>query len=244
MSAPARPRVPRPRRPVGDRRWSVVYGIPTLPVDSDGRVIPGAAPVVGYIGQSVQTVKQREDQHRADQPFGDTICGGSWVIEEGLWTQAELDARERHYIRHGAVLVLGQPAQRPVYNYEHNLDNPQRIEVWRAREHRQVRQPGWQPSGGRVDVQRTAARVGAAAARLESRAVDLAAGLIRWRWTPARVGGLILAGCWLVVACVVGWQAASGPVATWVDGVAYGSGVATVTVGLALPGKRRRRRRR
>lgn len=133
------------RRDPQQRRWSVVYGIPTLPVDSNGRVIPGEPPVVGYIGQSVQTVKQREAQHRATQPFGDIICGGAWVIEEGLWTQAELDARERYYIRHGAQLVPGQPAQRPIYNYEHNLDNPHRVEIWRAVEHRQTREPGWQP---------------------------------------------------------------------------------------------------
>ncbi|MER7331725.1 MULTISPECIES: hypothetical protein [unclassified Micromonospora] len=223
MSAPTRPRVPRPRRPAGERRWSVVYGIPTLPVDRDGRIIPGAPPVVGYIGQSVQTVKQREDQHRADQPFGDTICGGSWVIEEGLWTQAELDARERHYIRHGAVLVPGQPAQRPVYNYEHNLDNPHRIEVWRARQHRQVREPGWQPASGRVDVQAT--------------------GGVGWAgrgWWLARQP----AAWWLLLAVVAVAWVGSLPQATWWDGAVYVACAACTIAGLRMPGTRRRRRGR
>ncbi|MDG4792035.1 hypothetical protein O7626_40175 [Micromonospora sp. WMMD1102] len=101
--------------------------------------------VVGYVGKSRQTVKQREEQHRDCQPFSDTIVGGSWTIEEGWWTDAELDAREQYYIKHGVTLAPGQAPQRPVYNYEFNTDNPDRIEIWRAVEHRQRREPGWVP---------------------------------------------------------------------------------------------------
>ncbi|MFJ1539267.1 hypothetical protein ACIODS_12060 [Micromonospora chalcea] len=210
-----------------------MYGIPTLPVDKrTGQVIPGLPPVVGYVGQSVQTVKQREDQHRPTQPFGDVICGGSWVIEEGLWTQAELDARERHYIKHGVVLIPGQAAQRPVYNYEHNLDNPDRIEVWRAREHRLAREPGWQP--GVVPVQRGRGRPVARRG---------------WRWTRRRVQAVALAVVWLTLFAAAwwsGWDVWHG----W-DGPRNAAISATGAMGAgwgawrrARPKRRRRRRRR
>lgn len=221
MSVRVNPRVPRARRDPQQRRWSVVYGIPTLPVDGEGRVVPGAPPVVGYIGQSVQTVKQREDQHRADQPFGNIICGGSWVIEEGFWTQDELDARERHYIRHGAVLVPGQPAQRPVYNYEFNLDNPRRIEKWRAVEHRHLREPGWQPSAGRVDVQETG--------------VDWAG---RGWWLARRP-----VTWWTLAAVVFALWVGSLPRATWWDGAVYAACITSTVAGLRMPRRRRGRRR-
>ncbi|MEV2239550.1 hypothetical protein [Micromonospora sp. NPDC049891] len=233
-----RPRgVPRPR-PVGERRRSVVYGIPTLPVDKrTGKVIPGAPPVVGYIGKSVQTVWERQEQHRTDQPFSDLICGGSWPIEEGYWTAAELDAREQWWIRNGAVLVAGQQPQRPVYNYEFNTDNPDRIEVWRAKEHRQAREPGWQPGKSSPRAAVRSQRPWAQACGWVWSAVKSAAA------NPRQVKAALWVGLWLAAAWVVGRQAAAGPVATWVDGVVYGSGFATVLVGVLLPGKRRRRRR-
>lgn len=188
--------VPRPRRDPNQRRWSVVYGIPTLPVDQLGRVVPGP-PVVGYVGKSVQTVKQREAQHRAEQPFGDLICGGSWVIEEGLWTEAELDARERYWIRHGVVLVPGQSAQRPVYNYDWNLDNPLRVEKWRAVEQRRLREPGWEPKPGFVvRVQQQPRRVSGPAVVSLWRRV---------RWTRRRVRAALLVAVWLALFAGFWW---------------------------------------
>lgn len=219
-----RPRgVPRPR-PVGERRRSVVYGIPTLPVDKrTGKVIPGAPPVVGYIGKSVQTVWQRQEQHRADQPFSDLICGGSWVIEEGYWTADELAAREEWWIRNGVALVSGQKPQRPVYNYDWNLDNPHRIEKWRAIEHRQLREPGWQPGHGRVDVRR------AAGTDWTGRIWWLVRKPITW---------------WAVIALTfIGWVAHL-PRAAWWDGAVYVACIACTVRGLRMPSNRRRRTRR
>ncbi|MFY1686518.1 hypothetical protein [Plantactinospora sp. WMMB782] len=134
----------RPRPAAEVRRRGAVYGIPCWAVDEHGMPIVGQV-VVGYVGQSRQTVKQREGQHRDCQPFSDVIVGGSWTIEEGRWTDAEMDERERYYIRNGVVLTPGQVPQRPVYNYEFNTDNPGRIEIWRAIKHRQRRESGWMP---------------------------------------------------------------------------------------------------
>ncbi|MEV0214319.1 hypothetical protein [Micromonospora sp. NPDC050695] len=228
------PRVPRQRPPAGERRQRAVYGIMTLDVNRQGIPIPGAAPVVGYIGQSRQTVWQREQQHRDEQPFSDLIVGGSWTIEEGFWTQQQLDEREQHYIRQGVSLLPGQKRQRPKYNIDFNRENPDRIPPWDAVTHRQAREPGWQPV---KDAHRPRQRSAG------SFAGPITVPAWSWEWTPQRIRIAAWAAGWLVIACVVGWQAASGPVATAGDGLAYGSGVATTAVGLLLPGKRRRRRR-
>ncbi|WP_307934740.1 hypothetical protein [Salinispora arenicola] len=141
------------------KRRGVVYCVLTRPVDANGAPIPGAAPEVGYIGQSRQTAWQREQQHRASQPFSDLIVGGAFVLEEGQWDDATLDAREQWWIRHGASVVPGGPRQRPRYNYDHNLTNPARIEIFRAQQHRRTREPGWTQQRNRVPRQRAPHRV-------------------------------------------------------------------------------------
>ncbi|MFD6565418.1 hypothetical protein [Micromonospora profundi] len=195
----------------------------TLDVDGRGIPIPGAAPVVGYIGQSRQTVWQREQQHREDQPFSDIIVGGSWTIEEGWWTQQQLDEREQHYIQHGVSLLPGQKPQRPKYNIAGNRDNKDRIKPWDAVAHRQAREPGWLPADQR----------GPGVPVLpEGRG-----------WVPLRTLAARSDVRWAVVAlAVVGWVA-SRPVATWYDGAVYVACVACTVTGLRMPGKRRRRRR-
>jgi hypothetical protein len=144
--------------------------------------------VVGYIGKSRQTVKQREEQHRDTQSFSDVIVGGSWTIEEGWWTDAELDEREQYYIRNGVVLAAGLAPERPVYNYEFNLDNPDRIEIWRAVEHRQAREPGWLPpvKDARVPRQRVA------------QPAVVRSPLVRW-WERRRWWVVGLAAMWLLL---------------------------------------------
>lgn len=196
---PGRDDASRPRRDPSTRRRSVVYGIPTLPVDQHGMVIPGAPPIVGYIGKSVQTVGERQEQHRADQPFADLIVGGSWTIEEGWWTDAELSAREEWWIRNGAVLTRGQKPQRPVYNYEFNTDNPHRIEVWRAVEHRQAREPRWvKPAKGSfVPRQRTYGPPQNVARVVRRRP--------QFRWTRRRKWAAQLAAVWLVLFAAFWW---------------------------------------
>ena len=173
------------------RRRGAVYGIPTIAVDSASMPIPGRI-VVGYVGQTRQTVKQREDQHRL-KPFSDLIIGGSWCIEEGFWTGAELDEREQHYITNGVVLIPGQDPQRPVYNYEHNLDNPERVEIWRAVEQRQAREPGWVPP---VKDSTWVSRPQAARPQGNRRVSQ--SPLARW-WVRRRWWVLGLAGAWVAL---------------------------------------------
>lgn len=222
--------VPAPGRAVAVRRRGAVYAIPTLAVDPNGRPIPGAV-VVGYVGQTRQTVKTRELQHRACQPFGDLILGGSWVVEEGTWTDAELDERERHHIRNGVRLVGSGKPQRPIYNYEHNLDNPRRVEVWRAVQQRQVRQPGWvRPTGEAPAPRRPVRRVR------------------RFRWTPWRVRAAAVASVWLALFAGLCW-AGAGVWHGWAlpRDAAVGSTVVLVTAAVKLRPRRRRgrvRRRR
>ncbi|MCG5464255.1 hypothetical protein MED01_002420 [Micromonospora sp. MED01] len=220
-----------------------MYGIPTLPVDEDGYVVPGAAPIVGYIGKSVQTVYQRQEQHRDDQPFSDLIVGGSWVIEEGFWTDAELSAREEWWIRNGAVLVRGGKPQRPVYNYEFNLDNPNRVEVWRAVEQRQAREPGWvKPANGSfVPRQRTYGPPQNVARVVRRRP--------RIRWTRRRIRAAMLAAVWLVMFAGFWWagwdvwHGWDGPRNAAI-GAAIVMGVASVGNQWVRPKRRRRRSRR
>ncbi|MEV1013802.1 hypothetical protein AB0I89_23915 [Micromonospora sp. NPDC049801] len=233
MTAQRHNRLPRQRPPAGERRQRAVYGIMTLDVDRQGIPIPGAAPVVGYIGQSRQTVWQREQQHRDEQPFADIIVGGSWTIEEGFWTQQELDERERRHIRNGVVLLPGQKPQRPKYNIDFNRENPDRIKPWEAVAHRQAREPGWQPpvKGARVSRQRRTALAASSPTAVTAWA---------WEWTPERIKAAVWA---VAVLAVIGWVA-SLPVATWYDGVAYVACVACTVTGLRMPGKRRRRSRR
>jgi hypothetical protein len=200
--------------------------------------------IVGYVGKSRQTVKQREEQHRDCQPFSDVIVGGSWTIEEGWWTDDELDERERYYIRNGVVLAAGQAPQRPVYNYDFNLDNPDRIEIWRAIKHRQQREPGWvpPPKGGPVPRPR---RGGAVPTWRPARRSWLA----RW-WRVRRWPVLFLSAFW-TVALVGFWIAAAGTWQGWDAPRNSAIGATLVLIGsvtakrrLGRPRRRRRSRRR
>lgn len=138
--------VPRPGRDPNVRRRSIVYGFKVLDPGT------GRAPV-DYVGKTVQELSARERQHRGgdwdtdadEQPWSDLIVGKPFIIEQGLWTAAELDERERHWIRE----------IRPRYNYEFNLGNPNRIPIPVARRQREARDaaagrvsPSWPAAKG------------------------------------------------------------------------------------------------
>lgn len=123
------------RRGPAVRRRGIVYGLRTLrPEDGYTSV------EVGYAGQTRQRLRSREVQHREDQPFSDVIVGDAFVIAEGWWTDAELDAAELAAIRQ----------TRPRYNIAGNEGNPDRVKPWVARDQRRERdeaagRPVWQP---------------------------------------------------------------------------------------------------
>jgi hypothetical protein len=136
------------------KRRGVVYGFKvTHPVT--GEVC------WGYVGQTRQQIWEREDQHREDKPWSDTIVGDYFqdpitgriyqavVLAEGEWDDAELDARELSYIR--SLL--------PLYNIVGNMANPCRVKPWDAKKQRHLRdraagRPLWHPTPKRVPAQR------------------------------------------------------------------------------------------
>lgn len=109
------------------RRLGFVYAYDTLRVDANG--MPTSGIQVGYVGKTVQKLNARDDQHRGlapgpdgtpaeCQPFSDIIVGSIRIVEQGMWTDAELDDRETAYI---AALL-------PAYNHQKQpAGNPNRI---------------------------------------------------------------------------------------------------------------------
>ncbi len=181
--------------------------------------------VLGYVGETVRMPFVRLMEHIYDQPWADTIV--RWEVDSTTYSgKAAVLAAEKAAIER----------ERPLYNVEWNMGNPLRVKPWEAVAQRQAREPGWQPPVKKTRVPRQRRTATAASAP------TAAAGRV-WEWTPERIRVAAWAAGWLLVAVVVGWQAASGPVATAGDGLAYGAGTATAAVGLLLPGKRRRRRR-
>ncbi|GAA2637004.1 hypothetical protein GCM10010399_82700 [Dactylosporangium fulvum] len=104
------------------RRPGIVYGVNILD-PATGQVH------VDYVGQTRQQLLSRERQHRDERPFSDLIVGDAFVIEQGMWTDAELDERELFHIQR-----IG-----PRMNHDGNLDNPARIPIWRQRQDRDAR---------------------------------------------------------------------------------------------------------
>ncbi|MFG1846796.1 GIY-YIG nuclease family protein [Micromonospora carbonacea] len=236
MSTPVR-RIPGPRRPTNLARPGRIYVILTRPVDQQGQVLPGP-PKVGYIGQTRQQVWQRADQHLAEQPFGDLIVD-VLLLDQGTWTDAQLDDREGMWIRAG-VSVGGRPVQRPRYNYLCNLENPDRIEIFRAVQHRQHREPGWQPppKGARIPTQRRAAST------VRPRRVSP---LSRW-WGRHRWQVVLWASVWVLLFAGA-WWAGADTWSGWAEtrNAAVAATVATAAIGWRrwkLAGTRRRRSKR
>jgi hypothetical protein len=200
------------------RRRGVVYGIRTLDPEN-------GAIVLGYVGQTFQALADREAQHREDQPWSDLIVDEAFVIACGWWTCAEIDAAEALYIR----------ALRPTYNFEHNLDNPQRVPIWVARQQREQRdavagRAPWVPPH-RPDARRPRRTTVQPRRRPARRRWPRPVRRLAWR-----------AIVWLTLAATIfAAEPMSTPFAT-----AAGSSVVLASAVMALPllGRRRRRRRR
>lgn len=107
-----------------DQRDCALYRIYVLDPRTNYRTV-----CLGYIGETAREPFVRFLEHLYERPFGDTIVGFPQVDPRVFAGKDEVLEAER----------LAVEAERPLYNYEWNLENPERIEIWRAREQRAER---------------------------------------------------------------------------------------------------------
>lgn len=219
--------LPRPPlRSTKTKRRGIVYGFyVTHPIT--GEVC------WGYVGQTRQQIWEREDQHREDKPWADTIVGDSYVdaitgrvyqaveLARGEWDDAELDDCELHYIR----------MLRPLYNIVGNRANPCRVKPWDAKKQRHQRdriagRPLWRPQPHRVPLRRP----------------DSVGYVPRRHPAPFRINwvAVLLAQVWILMVGGLVWATGGN----WTVGLALPTGV-FIFVGLCrLVGRVVRRLRR
>ncbi len=123
------------QRTSNTRRPGAVYAHTTRRVDHYG--MPGTGVEDCYVGKS-RDVARRTLQHAGqlpqrtgevcEQPWWDLRVGEVRILEQGVWTDDELDARERYWI---ALL-------QPRFNDRDN-PRPDRIRKLEARRHRDAR---------------------------------------------------------------------------------------------------------
>ncbi|QKW15406.1 hypothetical protein [Verrucosispora sp. NA02020] len=186
--------------------------------------------VLGYVGETARLPFQRLMEHIYQQPWADTIL--AWEVDDTVYAgKAAVLAAEKATVE----------AEKPLYNVEWNRGNPDRIIPPVAQRQRNARDPQWVAPAQSVRVPRPR---GAGRVRTAATSTKAAKDVPQWAGSPEQIKATLWVVAWLVVACVIGRQAASGPVATWIDGAAYGAGSASVLVGLLLPSPKRRRSRR
>jgi hypothetical protein len=159
---------------------------------------------LGYVGETAREPFVRFLEHLYDQPFGDTIVGKPEVDPRRFAGKDEVWAAEKE-----AVERL-----RPLYNYEYNLDNPDRIPIPEARRQREARDrakgvepPTWDRPVAEVSRRRS---YGWLASR--------PAGLV-YLWLALAAGGCWASVHWAALAVAdgakVGVVGASFPFAVW-----------------------------
>lgn len=203
-----------------------------------------------YVGQTVRGVDVRHGEHAEDKPWEDLIVGPAEIVEQGLWDKQTRDLKEV-----AAIHVL-----KPRFNYEHNLDNPHRIKMWRQVELRHARdraigRADWVPLEQRTAAALRLVELNTVQAGLDGReprypvqiVTDalVAAGRTLWRLPqPIRIGMALAltfaVAAYLLVGLLQSWG--------WPPWVALGFAVAAAAVlvymiGSVLPTGRRRRRR-
>jgi hypothetical protein len=180
---------------------------------------------LGYLGETGRVPIERIGEHFAEKLWRDTIV--RIEIDPTIYPdKASVMAAEEAAIR----------AERPLYNIEHNMDNPLRIPPWEAERQAEERAA----KAGRSLPQRVPAKSPRPPVRARRRGPGR---LVRsWRWwrrtRPAR-----LATVWLVLA--VGLWIVSAPHAENVGtGAMAGAFGASLLVIPTIKSKKRRRRRR
>lgn len=174
-----------------------------------------------YIGETGRWPFERLMEHVADQPWADTIT--LWEVDDAIYP--------------GKVAVVEAERQAiedelPLYNYEFNLGNPHRVEIWRAKEQRWARddaasRPRWRPP---VRQARERASGSSTAPRpAPVRRSPVRKPVRRWKPWQRRALGWFTTWAGLVVACWIaalayhlgGWQQ-TGSVSAAVWAVLFG----------------------
>lgn len=189
---------------------------------------------LGYIGETVRLPIARLLEHIACQPWADTFAG--------------YDVDEKIYYGKTAVQTAEEAAvkaEKPLYNYEFNLDNPHRITIPQARKQAEERRRAG-VAGGRPDPHRPTVTAPSVSRRTANRSApqrrlraarrepdyDLPPFVFRW---------LGYAAMWLVLAGAVWWAVA--PKTSSAGGAETGAITATVAFMIVLLGRKKRRRK-
>ena len=104
--------------------------------------------VLGYVGETVRLPFERLMEHIYSQPWADTII--AWEVDDVVYPgkAAVLEAEK-----------FAVETEFPLYNYEWNLANPNRVEIWRAKQQRWARddqrnRPRWVDSASKTQRSR------------------------------------------------------------------------------------------
>lgn len=101
--------------------------------------------VLGYVGETARIPFERLMEHVYAQPWADTIVG--WEVDPTVYTgKAAVLAAEKAAVRR----------ERPLYNVEWNMGNPDRIPPWKAE--RQARARGRTLPTGKPQARRSPPR--------------------------------------------------------------------------------------
>lgn len=209
---------PRYTRPHPDQRECALYYVDVLDPRTNYTTV-----CLGYIGETAREPFIRFMEHLYEQPFGDTIVG-----------KPRVDPRV--FAGKSAVLVAERDAVerlRPLYNYEWNLANPDRIPIPVARRQREGRDrargvvsPVWGSAPrGRVRPRRERAPS-------------------RRRWSRRQKRVAMLAALWLVLAVAGWWASVHWAGLAVAGGAKAGVFTACAVFVVAWVNRRPRRRRR
>lgn len=163
---------------------------------------------LGYVGETARLPFVRFMEHLYEQPFGDTIVGQPQVDPRRFSSKEEVWAAERAAVE----------AERPPYNYEYNLANPDRIPIPVARRQREARDAARVPSPTWSSPRSVPARPFASPSRPPK--------VRRRAWSRSQRHVVTVAATWLVLAAVGWWAACRYAHAPVLTGAEAGGAVA------------------
>jgi hypothetical protein len=161
-----------------------------------------------YIGETVRQPFERLMEHVGDKPWADTIT--SWEVDDRVFAgKGEVLAAEVAAIR----------SEQPLYNYEGNLANPHRVEIWRQEKQRHARDD----AAGRRRWVKPVPRQRASSVRTAP-TVPVRRGSVSRKWTPVQVKASLWLITWVSTTAVMWGEAARlGLFATWAGNAVFGA---------------------